>query len=170
MSLSICPLAKQSVSLANFLPSFLAFFTSNFLFLLYFALSLFYGHYLFHLSFVCLFINLFPLAIIVSVSISHLLFLIQIPFIGLASLQMMSVLFPCVVQPATVSRCGMVYLEPITLGWRPLVKSWLQVYPQVLGEECKELTHVMFEWLVDPCLDFVRKNCKVGRLLAFVSF
>ncbi|PVD24358.1 hypothetical protein C0Q70_14839 [Pomacea canaliculata] len=63
-------------------------------------------------------------------------------------------------EPATVSRCGMVYLEPITLGWRPLVKSWLQVYPQVLGEECKELTHVMFEWLVDPCLDFVRKNCK----------
>lgn len=62
--------------------------------------------------------------------------------------------------PATVSRCGMVYLEPITLGWRPLVKSWLNVFPEVYGAECKELTHCMFEWLVDPCLDFVRKNCR----------
>ncbi|XP_059163826.1 dynein axonemal heavy chain 12-like isoform X1 [Physella acuta] len=62
--------------------------------------------------------------------------------------------------PATVSRCGMVYLEPTTLGWRPLVKSWLHLFPKVVGEDAIEMLHAMLEWLVDPCLDFVRKNCK----------
>ena len=64
-------------------------------------------------------------------------------------------------QPATVSRCGMIYLEPSTLGWRPIVKSWIQQFGPVMEKEGAEVIDAMFEWLVDPCIEFVRKNCKV---------
>ena len=55
------------------------------------------------------------------------------------------------------------YLEPTTLGWRPIVKSWIDAFGEVMQRESSEVLNDMFEWLVDPCLDFVRKNTKVGR-------
>lgn len=54
----------------------------------------------------------------------------------------------------------MIYLEPTSLGWRPLFHSWLEKIPQVLVEEHREWLEALFEWLVDPCLQFAKRNCK----------
>ena len=68
-------------------------------------------------------------------------------------------------QPATVSRCGMVYLEPITLGWRPIVKSWINQFGDIMEREGAEVIDALFEWLLDPCMDFIRKHTKVSKIV-----
>ncbi|GMH32802.1 hypothetical protein BSKO_00636 [Bryopsis sp. KO-2023] len=64
-----------------------------------------------------------------------------------------------VASPATVSRCGMVYLEPTALGMDPLITSWLERLPpglldhaEILGRICRAL--------IPTCVKFVRKNLK----------
>ena len=63
----------------------------------------------------------------------------------------------------------MIYLEPTTLGWRPIMKSWIHALPEALTKENGELIEDMMEWLVDPCLTFVRKNCKVKHFSTIVT-
>ncbi|GFO15608.1 dynein heavy chain 12, axonemal-like [Plakobranchus ocellatus] len=79
--------------------------------------------------------------------------------------------------PATVSRCGMIYLEPSSLGWRPLVKSWLNTLPTFLSQEIFMFIEGMIEWLIPPCIDFVRHYCKEyiqashsNQVVSFLSF
>ncbi|XP_030872601.1 dynein heavy chain 3, axonemal [Leptonychotes weddellii] len=62
--------------------------------------------------------------------------------------------------PATVSRCGMIYMEPHQLGWKPLKDSYMDTLPASLTEEHKELVNDMFMWLLQPCLEFIRLQCK----------
>uniref|UniRef100_H2ZME2 AAA+ ATPase domain-containing protein n=1 Tax=Ciona savignyi TaxID=51511 RepID=H2ZME2_CIOSA len=58
--------------------------------------------------------------------------------------------------PATVSRCGMIYFEPHQLG----CTSYMATLPDTLGEDHRQMLDDMFEWLIDPCLDFIRHGCK----------
>jgi dynein heavy chain len=63
--------------------------------------------------------------------------------------------------PATVSRCGMVYMEPGALGNEPLVKSWLQTCPPAFKTRKQMMPNLeaLFTKYMYPMLKFLRKNC-----------
>ncbi|XP_069580748.1 dynein axonemal heavy chain 12 [Brachyistius frenatus] len=63
--------------------------------------------------------------------------------------------------PATVSRCGMIYMEPSQLGWEPLMISWLNTLPDALqSPENRSLLLELFNWLLTPTLKMLRKHCR----------
>nr|XP_034175500.1 dynein heavy chain 12, axonemal isoform X3 [Osmia lignaria] len=63
--------------------------------------------------------------------------------------------------PATVSRCGMIYIEPRVLGWKPFFRSWMNNLNPAWSQDNKEYIQQLFYWLIDPCLEFIRKQCRV---------
>ncbi|KAJ3068699.1 Dynein heavy chain 6, axonemal [Podochytrium sp. JEL0797] len=65
-----------------------------------------------------------------------------------------------VASPATVSRCGMVYMDPASIGWWPYVESWLRKLPERVPIELKQYLHTLFETYVDIGLTFIRRMCK----------
>ncbi|XP_067685210.1 dynein axonemal heavy chain 3-like [Haliotis asinina] len=63
--------------------------------------------------------------------------------------------------PATVSRCGMIYMDPLQLSWEPLIKSWMRKsLPENLTPEQRETIKMLFEWILPPSLNFVTKYCR----------
>ncbi|PVD24893.1 hypothetical protein C0Q70_15383 [Pomacea canaliculata] len=63
--------------------------------------------------------------------------------------------------PATVSRCGMIYMDPLQLSWEPLIASWMRTrLPDILTKEQREMIKLLFEWILPPCLGFVGKYCR----------
>uniref|UniRef100_A0A4W3H1L8 Dynein axonemal heavy chain 12 n=1 Tax=Callorhinchus milii TaxID=7868 RepID=A0A4W3H1L8_CALMI len=63
--------------------------------------------------------------------------------------------------PATVSRCGMIYLEPAQLGWMPIITSWLKCLPEAMQQkDIQNLLQELVNWLVAPALLLLRKHCK----------
>ncbi|KAG9342632.1 hypothetical protein JZ751_016069 [Albula glossodonta] len=64
-----------------------------------------------------------------------------------------------VASPATVSRCGMVYIDPSELKWMPYVQTWINGLPDVLTEELQKCLLDLFEQYVEAGLKFVSKNC-----------
>ncbi len=55
-----------------------------------------------------------------------------------------------VASPATVSRCGMVYLEPSILGLQPFVRCWLTGLPEAV-KPYKDQLHSLFIKFLEVC-------------------
>eukprot|EP00878_Enallax_costatus_P042718 GHUV01050169.1.p3 GENE.GHUV01050169.1~~GHUV01050169.1.p3 ORF type:complete len:212 (+),score=63.86 GHUV01050169.1:92-727(+) len=64
-----------------------------------------------------------------------------------------------VASPATVSRCGMVYMEPDALGIEPLLASWLARLPEVVKPHQQALSS-LFNGVVPEALHLVRKKLR----------
>ncbi|CAJ1051390.1 LOW QUALITY PROTEIN: dynein heavy chain 1%2C axonemal [Xyrichtys novacula] len=64
-----------------------------------------------------------------------------------------------VASPATVSRCGMVYLEPSILGLVPFTECWLNQVPEALKPYTEQLNSLFARFLQDS-IRFVRTSVK----------
>jgi dynein heavy chain len=61
--------------------------------------------------------------------------------------------------PATVSRCGMVLLEPRQLGFEPLIQSYIQMIGTYLEEKVVTKINKILMYLCTLTMEFVRTTC-----------
>jgi dynein heavy chain, axonemal len=55
-----------------------------------------------------------------------------------------------VASPATVSRCGMVYMEPVSLGMQPLIDSWMKIlFPNLVKKIKPKLIHLFSTYVAE---------------------
>ncbi|EFN74153.1 Dynein heavy chain 7, axonemal [Camponotus floridanus] len=60
------------------------------------------------------------------------------------------------ISPSLVSRCGIIYIDSHSVGWRPHVLSHIAKHNIYDGYD--KILCTLFEWAIDPCLDFLREN------------
>jgi len=54
----------------------------------------------------------------------------------------------------------MIYLDPLSLGWRPLIESWKNTCSEFLPLNQNGINFMdLFDWITAPCLSFIRLNC-----------
>ncbi|XP_045470082.1 dynein axonemal heavy chain 7 [Harmonia axyridis] len=64
-----------------------------------------------------------------------------------------------VASPATVSRCGMIYYEPVCMGWEPILTSWLNTLPPCISTDFyKTMIFNLFARFCRPLLWFIYKS------------
>ena len=65
-----------------------------------------------------------------------------------------------VASPATVSRCGMVYLEPVHLGWEPHIDTWQERMVDDIPEEHLKPLVEKVRAICKALLPVLRRRCK----------
>ncbi|KAB0805217.1 hypothetical protein PPYR_02187 [Photinus pyralis] len=63
--------------------------------------------------------------------------------------------------PATVSRAGILYINPADLGWNPYVTSWIDTR----NENEKTNLGILFEKYIPPCLEMMKKLKKITPIV-----
>ncbi|XP_036933614.1 dynein heavy chain 6, axonemal [Acanthopagrus latus] len=63
-----------------------------------------------------------------------------------------------VASPATVSRCGMVYIDPDELKWMPYVQTWINSLGEKLPDAVRTYLLELFEQYVEKGLQFVLQH------------
>ncbi|XP_071833092.1 dynein axonemal heavy chain 6-like isoform X4 [Apostichopus japonicus] len=66
--------------------------------------------------------------------------------------------------PATISRCAMVYLDPVDLGWRPFVKTWVMKLSKEIPDNGKQHLLALFEKSIDKGLEFIQQHNRYKHL------
>ena len=64
--------------------------------------------------------------------------------------------------PATISRCGVLYMDPLCMHWDLIVKTWIKTFPKFIPEAIKEKLADMFNRFCIPLF-------KVGPMLFLLS-
>ncbi|KAH8863214.1 Dynein heavy chain 1, axonemal [Schistosoma japonicum] len=64
-----------------------------------------------------------------------------------------------VASPATVSRCGMVYLEPSILGLKPFICCWIKQLPHAIYHHHEKIQE-LFDIYMEDSINFIRNETK----------
>jgi hypothetical protein len=71
-------------------------------------------------------------------------------YLDMLTLQHMTMMFEVqdlsVASPATVSRCGMVYLEPSYIGLQPFVECWLRKLHHINRDKIDTPKHIYIQY------------------------
>lgn len=59
------------------------------------------------------------------------------------------------ISPSVISRCGIIYIDTHSIGWRPYMLSHIA---KPFYDGYNEILHVLFDWTIDPCLNYLREN------------
>ena len=67
--------------------------------------------------------------------------------------------------PATISRCGVLYMDPECLEWNLIVTTWIKTFPRFIPDAIRTKLAAMFDRFCRPLLKLVRRNAtlKISR-------